>query len=143
MSQMRALVSLPKNWGTNPGWSDWSWSTETPSIHYDFFPSVLHFRGLVVPNTHNAKKSHNPSGLEITLGGRQFVLGKKLILDLSVLLVIPGFEFLLQRWKEFWKHYVLIFLFSEILGFIKIIRQWNLILCDVWYIYWFEKVLTD
>ena len=27
--QMRALVSLPDNCGTDPGWTDWSWYTET------------------------------------------------------------------------------------------------------------------
>ena len=48
---MCALVILTDNCETNPGWDEWSWSTETPSpgllsvyliIDTDFFRFVLH-----------------------------------------------------------------------------------------------------
>ena len=64
-SQMRALVSLPENCGTNPVWSNQSWFTETTapgllpvSLHMD--PDLFHFfiqcRLLDVPNTHAAQR---------------------------------------------------------------------------------------
>ena len=62
---MRALVSLPENCGTNPGWSDCTWSTETPypgllSVSFlmdpDLFPFVLYYLILAVPNMHDEKK---------------------------------------------------------------------------------------
>ena len=50
-AQMRRLVILPENCGTIPGWTDWSWSTDTDdsillSFHFFmdpyFFIFVLH-----------------------------------------------------------------------------------------------------
>ena len=64
-AQMRALVSLPENCGTNTGWSDWSWYTETPSpgllsIYFlfdpDLFPFVLCCLLLDVPNMHDSQR---------------------------------------------------------------------------------------
>ena len=64
MDQMRAIVSLPDSCGTNPGWDDWSWSTETPAtslmsvslqMYPEFFPFVLHCHLLSVPNMHDAQ----------------------------------------------------------------------------------------
>ena len=62
--QMRALVSLPENCGTNPGWYDWRWSAENPDPvllsvylpmdHY-LFPFVLHVIPLSVTNMHDAQ----------------------------------------------------------------------------------------
>ena len=65
VSQMHTLLSLPYNCGTNPVWSDWSWSTETPYpgvlsvsllMDPDFLPLVLNFLLLAVPNIHDAQR---------------------------------------------------------------------------------------
>ena len=40
---MRALVILSENCGTNPGWADWSWYTETPD------PGLLSVSFLIDP----------------------------------------------------------------------------------------------
>ena len=64
-SQMRALVSLSENCGNNPGWSNYSWSNETPYpilvsvsflVDHYFFPSFLYFLLLDVPNMHDAHR---------------------------------------------------------------------------------------
>ena len=63
--QMSALVSLPENCGTNPGWSECSWSTETDghgllSISFlmdpCFSPFVIHWLLIDVPNMHSKQR---------------------------------------------------------------------------------------
>ena len=62
---MSELVSLPDNCGNNPGWSEWSWSTDTAapgllSVYFtmetDFFPFVHHCLLLAVLNMHDAQR---------------------------------------------------------------------------------------
>ena len=64
-AQMCALVILTDNCETNPGWDEWSWSTETPSpglflvyflIYPYLFPFVPHYLLLSVPNMHYEQK---------------------------------------------------------------------------------------
>ena len=64
-AQMRALVSFPDNCGTNTGWYDWSWSTETPypgllSVYLPMEPDLLHFILhwiiLAVPRMNNTQR---------------------------------------------------------------------------------------
>ena len=63
---MRALVSLSDNCGTNPVWSDWTWSTDTTdtsflSVYFymdpDFFPFVLHCILLTVTKKYDAQRA--------------------------------------------------------------------------------------
>ena len=66
---MRALVSLPDNCGTNPGWGDWSWSTETPdpgllSAYFLMDPDLLTFpsiaSSLLLQTCMMHKETHHP-----------------------------------------------------------------------------------
>ena len=74
---MRSLVSLTDNCGTNPSWSDWSWSTDNSApgllsvsflMEPDFFPFVIRCLLLVAPNIHylqrvtSSLKSRNIDG---------------------------------------------------------------------------------
>ena len=61
---MRALVSLPDNFGTTPIWYDWIWSTETEapgllSIYFLMDPYLFHFflhwLLFAVPNMHDTQ----------------------------------------------------------------------------------------
>ena len=65
VDQMRELVSLPENCGTNPGWAEWSWSTETSytallSVYFPMdphlLPFVLHFLLLDFTNMHDEQR---------------------------------------------------------------------------------------
>ena len=62
--QIRALVILPKNCGTNPGWYYCSWSTEIPAtgllsvsflMNPNLFPFVIHSLLLAVTKVHDAQ----------------------------------------------------------------------------------------
>ena len=59
------LVSLTDNCGTNPGWSDWNWSTETASpgvlsvylrMDPDLFPHFIHRCLLAVTKIYDAQR---------------------------------------------------------------------------------------
>ena len=64
-AQIRALLSLPENWGTNPVWDYWSGSTDTPYpglfsisllMELYLFPFVIHLLLLAVPIMHDSKR---------------------------------------------------------------------------------------
>ena len=64
-AQMRALVSLPMNCGTNPGWYDRSWCSDTSypglfSVSFCMdpyvFPFVIYWRILDVTNMHGVQR---------------------------------------------------------------------------------------
>ena len=63
--QMRALVIFPESCGTNPGWSDLIWYTDTPApgllkvsflMYLYLFPFVRHFLILAVTNMHDLQR---------------------------------------------------------------------------------------
>ena len=63
---MCALVSLPENCGTNPGWVDWSFSTETPTpglfsayflMDSNLLPFFLHYIQLSVTNMNYSQRN--------------------------------------------------------------------------------------
>ena len=63
--QMSALVSLPDNCETKPGWDECSWSIETLTTELlsvsflmdsDFFPFFVHYLLLSVPNIHDVQR---------------------------------------------------------------------------------------
>ena len=63
--QMRAHASLTDNCGTNPGWSDWSWSTDTeyPGLFSVYFlmdpyllPFVLHWLLLAPQKVYDSQR---------------------------------------------------------------------------------------
>ena len=65
VSQMRALVSFPDNCGTNHGWADCSWSTETADpgllpvsflVYLYFFSFVIRYYLFCVSNIHDSKR---------------------------------------------------------------------------------------
>ena len=75
---MRALVSLPENCGSNLGWADWSWYTDTQDpgllsvfffIYHELFPYVLHLFLLVFPNIYDAQRCTS-SFKSINIDGR-------------------------------------------------------------------------
>ena len=79
-AKMRALVSLPNNCGTNTGWSDCSWSTETSTpglllVYFLIDPYLLYFVilsfSLLFQTCMMHKKTHHPSILEHLTGGLQ------------------------------------------------------------------------
>ena len=62
---MSTLVRLPVSYGDNPGWSDWSWSTETAAlgvfsvsfcVNPDLLPFVVYFCLVFGPNMHDAQR---------------------------------------------------------------------------------------
>ena len=81
--QMRTLVSLPDNCGTNHGWSDWSWSTETADhgllsdyFHVEsyLFPFFYIDFYLMLQTGMIHKEAHRTSSLEILVEGIQVLL---------------------------------------------------------------------
>ena len=91
-AQIHALVSLPDNCGTNPGWSDWSLPTENEStsllsvsLRMDpyLFPFWINFCLLSVPNIYDGQKdtllfkSKNCAGRTTCLGSLKMDSGCK------------------------------------------------------------------
>ena len=69
-------MSLTDNCETNPVWCDWSWSTETSThsllsvplqMDPDFFPFVLRFCFLAVPNIYDTQRGTSSFRIKIML----------------------------------------------------------------------------
>ena len=150
--QIRLILILTDNCGSNPGRDEWSWSTETSApglLSFYFpvdpyvFPFVIHWLILVVPNIHDAQR-----GTSLLISRNIYGMNTSLA-RLNMDLVWRWYNLLCQYLNSFYKvdstsGYMVsyIFFLYETFLFVYIILWANWNISNIGHIPWLEELLS-